>query len=165
MEERFERHHPDMEAMHRRFRTQPCFVCRLAAGERTVPRNVFCEDDGAIVFLDSYPRAYGNSLVAPKEHKEQVTGDFSLDEYLDLQRLVYRVTEAVREEGGAKRMYLYTFGSNEGNAHVHWHIVPLPPGVPYDKQQGAWASWSSGVLEIPQEEMASLAARIGSRLG
>jgi ATP adenylyltransferase len=71
----------------------------------------------------------------------------------------------VREEVGAKRMYLYTFGSNEGNAHVHWHIVPLPPGVPYDKQQGAWASWSSGVLEIPQEEMASLAARIGSRLG
>jgi diadenosine tetraphosphate (Ap4A) HIT family hydrolase len=129
MEDRLERHHPEMEAMHRRFRTQPCFVCKLAAGERTVPRNVFYEDDGAIVFLDGYPRAYGYSLV------------------------------------GAKRMHLYTVGSNEGNAHVHWHIVPLPPGVPYDKQQGAWASWSSGVLEIPQEEMASLAARIGSRLG
>ena len=129
MEERLERHHPEMEVMHRKFRTQPCFVCRLAAGERTVPRNVFYEDDGAIVFLDGYPRAYGYSLV------------------------------------GAKRMHLYTVGSNEGNAHVHWHIDPLPPGVPYDKQQGAWASWSSGVLEIPQEEMASLAARIDSRLG
>jgi hypothetical protein len=73
MEDRLERHHPEMEAMHRRFRTQPCFVCKLAAGERTVPRNVFYEDDGAIVFLDGYPRAYGYSLVAPKEHKERGT--------------------------------------------------------------------------------------------
>jgi hypothetical protein len=36
----------------------------------------------------------------------------------------------------------------------------LPPGVPYEKQQGNWASWGMGVLEIPQEEMASLATRI-----
>jgi diadenosine tetraphosphate (Ap4A) HIT family hydrolase len=94
-----------------------------------------------------------------------VTGDFSMDEYLDLQRIVYRVTEAVREEVGAERMYLYTFGSNQGNnSHVHWHVVPLPPGVPYEEQQGAWASWSKGVLRIPQEEMAALAERIGRRV-
>ena len=93
-----------------------------------------------------------------------MTGDFSMEEYLDLQRLVYRVTEAVREEVGAERMYLYTFGSNQGGAHVHWHVVPLPPGVPYEDQQGAWASWSKGVLEIPKEEMASLARRIGARM-
>jgi diadenosine tetraphosphate (Ap4A) HIT family hydrolase len=41
-------------------------------------------------------------------------------------------------------MYIFTFGSNEGNPHVHWHVVPLPPGVPYEDQQargpaGAWA--------------------------
>ena len=102
--------------------------------------------------------------MVPKEHREQVTGDFAVDEYLDLQRLVYRVSEAVREEVGAERMHLYTFGSNQGVAHVHWHVVPLPPGVPYEEQQGAWASWSNGVLEIPQEEMASLAKRIGRRM-
>jgi hypothetical protein len=33
---------------------------------------------------------------------------------------------------GAERMYLYTFGSNQGNSHVHWHVVPLPPGVSYE---------------------------------
>ncbi len=33
------------------------------------------------------------------------------------------------------------------------------------EQQGAWAGWSKGVLDIPQEEMASLAARIGARVG
>lgn len=83
-----------------------------------------------------------------------------LDEYLDLQRLVYRVSEAVREEVGAEQMYIYTFGSNQGRAYVHWHVVPLPPGVPYEKQQGNWASWGMGVLEIPQEETASLATPI-----
>ena len=136
----------------------------MVAGDVTFPGNVVYEDDGALVFLDGYPRAYGYTLVAPREHREQVTGDFSLDEYLRLQGLVYRVSEAVREEVGAERMYLYTFGSNEGNSHVHWHVVPLPPGVPYEEQQGAWAGWDEGVLEIPAEEMAALAGRIGRRL-
>ena len=93
-----------------------------------------------------------------------MTADFAMKEYLDLQRLVYRVTEAVREEVGAERMYVYTFGSNQGGAHVHWHVVPLPPGVPYEEQQGAWAGWDKGVLKIPSEEMAGLAERISRRI-
>jgi ATP adenylyltransferase len=165
MEERFERYWPDMDVLHHGFRTQPCFVCRILAGNNEKPQHFVHEDDKTIAFLDTYPRAYGYTLVAPKEHREQVTGDFSMEEYLDLQRVVYRVAEAVREEVGAERMYLYTFGSNQGGSHVHWHVVPLPPGVPYEDQQGAWASWSKGVLKIPEEEMASLAAHIGARMG
>jgi ATP adenylyltransferase len=164
VEKRFERYHPEMEALHHGFRTEPCFVCRMVEGDVRFPENIIHEDNRALVFLDGYPRAYGYTLVAPKEHLEQVTGDFTVEEYLDLQRLVYRVAEAVREEVGAERVYLYTFGSNQGNAHVHWHVVPLPPGVPYEYQQGAWASWSKGVLKIPREEMASLAAHIGARM-
>src|SRR5215212_9289978 len=157
LEERYERYQPDMEAVHHGFRSQPCFVCRMVRGNVRFPEYIIYEDDRALVFLDGYPRAYGYTLVAPKEHREQVTGDFSMEEYLDLQRLLYRVSEAVREEVGAERIYLYTFGSNEGNSHVHWHVVPLPPGVPYEEQQEAWASWSKGVLKIPKEEMAALA--------
>jgi len=78
--------------------------------------------------------------------------------------LIYYVTGAVREEVGAEWMYVYAFGSNQGNPHVHWHVVPLPPGVPYDERQGRWASRDKGVLKIPQEAMASLAARIGRRI-
>ena len=99
-----------------------------------------------VAFLEAFPRANGYTLVAPKEHREQVTGDFAEDEYLELQRLVYRVSEAVRGEVGAERMYMYTFGSNQGGAYVHWHVVPLPPGLPYEEQQGAWAKWGNGVL-------------------
>ena len=61
-------------------------------------------------------------------------------------------------------MYLYTFGSKQGNSHVHWHVVPLPPGVPYGEQQGNWTRWSKGVLKIPPEEMAALAVRIGRKV-
>lgn len=163
MEGRFERYHPDMEAMHHGFRTEPCFVCRMVDGDIRFPEIIIHENETALVFLDAYPRAYGYTLVAPKEHREQVTADFTMEEYVVLQRLVYRVTEAVREEVGAERMYIFTFGSNEGNSHVHWHVVPLPPGVPYEEQQGAWASWGMGVLKIPQQEMISLATRIGRR--
>jgi ATP adenylyltransferase len=163
MEARFERYHPGMDALHHGFRSEPCFVCSMVQGKIRFPENIIYEDDLALVFLDAYPRAYGYTLVAPKEHKEQVTGDFTLEEYLDLQRLVYRVIEAVREEVGAERMYIYTFGSNEGNSHAHWHVVPLPPGVPYEEQQGNWTRWSKGVLRIPSEEMAALAGRIRRR--
>jgi diadenosine tetraphosphate (Ap4A) HIT family hydrolase len=164
LEEGFERYHPDMEAMHHGFQTQPCFVCRLVGGDDELPQYISYEDERTLAFLDGYPRVYGYTLVAPKEHHEQVTGDFTLEQYIDLQRLVYRVSEAVREEVGAERMYVLSLGSNQGNSHVHWHVVPLPPGVPYEDQQGAWTSWSKGVLKIPQDEMASLAARIGRRV-
>jgi diadenosine tetraphosphate (Ap4A) HIT family hydrolase len=164
MGEGYERYHPDMDAMHHGFRTEPCFICTMVQGEVRFAENIIYEDEGALVFLDGYPRAYGYTLVAPKEHREQVTGDFTMEEYIDLQQLVYQVTEAVRQEVGAERMYLYTFGSNEGNSHVHLHVVPLPPGVPYEEQQGNWTRWSKGVLEIPPEEMGALTERIGRRV-
>ena len=76
----------------------------------------------------------------------------------------YNLSGKGGKEVGAERMYIFTYGSNQGNSHVHWHVVPLPPGVPYEDQQGAWTSWSKGLLEIPQREMASLAACIGRRV-
>jgi diadenosine tetraphosphate (Ap4A) HIT family hydrolase len=84
MDERFEHYHPDMEAMHHSFRTQPCFVCLMVGGDARLPKNIIYEDVGAIVFLGGYPRAYGYTLVAPKEHREQVTGDFTMEEYIEL---------------------------------------------------------------------------------
>ncbi len=164
MERRFGRYFPDIEALHRRFQTQSCFVCRLVNGEGSLSRYVVYGDDKAIGFLHGFPRAYGYLLVAPKEHREQVAADFTREEYLGFQVVVYGVAEAVREEVEAERMYVYTFGSNEGNAHVHWHVVPLPTGIPYEEQQGAWASWDKEVLEVPQQEMLDLAGRIGRRM-
>jgi diadenosine tetraphosphate (Ap4A) HIT family hydrolase len=161
----FERNQFDLDAYVRRVRTGPCFVCAIVSRDPGFPEHhIFYEDDAVIAFLNRYPTQYGSSLVAPKEHTEQVAGDFTVEKYLDLQRVVHRVAEAVREEVGAERVYL--LGSNEGNAHVHWSIVPLPPGVPYEEQQfAALMIERTGVLKIPEEEKASLAARFGRRMG
>ena len=155
----FERYYPDMDALHHRVPDGPCFVCRTVARDPGFPAHIVYEDDRYIAFLDKYPRQAGYTLVCPKQHLEQITADFSADEYLDLQRLVYDVCEAVRQEIDAERMYVFTFGSNQGNAHVHW-----ARGTPYEDQQGAAVGWQAGVLRIPEDEMAALAARIGARV-
>jgi diadenosine tetraphosphate (Ap4A) HIT family hydrolase len=160
MVRRFERYWPDMDALHGEFRTGPCFVCKIVARDPSYAAHIVYEDERFIAFLDKYPRQYGYTLVTPKRHLEHVTADFCMREYLDLQRLVYDVCEAVREEVDAERMYILTLGSNQGNAHVHWHVVPLPRGTPYEEQQGAAVGWQAGVLKIPEAEMASLAARL-----
>lgn len=158
----FERYQIDWEAYHHRCQTGPCFVCEIIAGNPDYPADIVYEDDETIVFLDKYPRLYGYTLVAPRKHREQVTGDFTVEEYLTLQRMVYRVAEAVRQEVGAERVYLLSLGSQQGNAHVHWHIAPLPPGVPYREQQ--LAVFGKGILRISEEERESLAGRIRQRM-
>ena len=108
--------------------------------------------------------SYGYALVAPIEHREQVTGDFGLDEYLALQRAVYAVAEAVRRTIEPERVYVLSLGSQQGNRHVHWHIAPLPHGVPLEQQQMEALRIQNGVLDVPEAEMAELALRIRSNL-
>lgn len=153
-----EKHPFDIGAYEKRVKEGPCFLCELVAG--TNPHHVIYEDQSAIVFLNKYPSLYGYTLVAPREHREQATGDFTLEEYLQLQQLIYQVAEAIRRVVPTERLYIQTLGSQQGNRHVHWHVAPLPPGVPYELQQTAALDSSKGVLAIPDEEMASLARSI-----
>jgi len=160
-----ERYHIDWDAFHRRAQDGPCFVCQVVSGVPDCPVHMVYEDDVALAFLDRYPILYGHVLIASREHREQVTGDFSEREYLDLQRVVYRVAEAVRSEVEPERVYVFTLGSQQGNAHVHWHVVPLPPGIPYEEQQFAILRRSErGILKMTEEEKALLAARLRERL-
>src|SRR5262249_46798003 len=101
-----------------------------------------------------------HALVAPREHREQATGDFTLDEYLALHRLIHRVAEAIRRSITTERIYIATLGSQQGNRHAHWHLAPLPPGVAYEKQQTAVFDLAQGILSLPEDEMASLARAI-----
>jgi diadenosine tetraphosphate (Ap4A) HIT family hydrolase len=162
----FERYQPDLDGYVRRVRTGPCFVCAILARDPAFSdHHIIYEAEHAIVFLAMNPTQCGYTLVAPKEHKEQVAGDFTMEEYLGLQRVVHRVAEAVRVEVGAERVYVLSLGSNQGNAHVHWHVVPLPPGTPYEEQQfAALMLETAGALRIPDGEKAALAARVGQRM-
>ena len=137
----------------------PCFICEMIAG-RLQGNHVISQNQEFIAFLNKYPTLYGYALVAPIAHKEQVTGDFTLEEYLNLQGAVYRVAEAVRHTVQAERIYILSLGSQQGNRHVHWHIAPLPYGVPFKEQQLEALNMENGFLEIPDQEMAELAGQI-----
>ena len=154
----------DEEAYLRRARAT-CFVCALVAGDPEYRHHVVYEDERAIAFLSAYPTLYGTVLVAPREHREEVTGDFSEEEYIELQRLVHRVGEAVRRAVPTERLYVLSLGSREANRHVHWHVAPLPPGVPFEEQQLEALSPARGVLDVSEEDLAGLAERLRRELG
>jgi histidine triad (HIT) family protein/ATP adenylyltransferase len=78
--------------------------------------------------------------------------------------VVHDVAEALNTVLPTERVYLLSLGSHQGNAHVHWHVAPLPPGVPYERQQFHAVMAENGVLDVTREEQAALAARIRSAL-
>jgi diadenosine tetraphosphate (Ap4A) HIT family hydrolase len=152
----------DIAAYEKRSREGPCFICQLVAGAN--PHHVLYEDETVKVFLAKYQVLYSYTLVAPRDHREQATGDFTLEEYLGVQREIYHVAEALRHVVPTERIYILTLGSQQGNRHVHWHLAPLPPGVPYEQQQTAAISLSNGILALSDEEMASLAQSLRHEL-
>ena len=134
------------------------------AGNPEYSHHIVYEDDIAVAFLNKYPTLYGYTLVAPKMHREQVTGDFTAEDYLELQKVIFPVAEAVRLETEAERVYVLSLGSQQGNRHVHWHIAPLPPGVPFEEQQLAALGIEQGILDISDTQMKDLAARLARRI-
>ncbi len=154
----------DIEGYVERIQNGPCFICRLVAGDAAYRHHIVYEDDEAIAFLNKHPTLVGHTLVCPKPHREQVTGDFTEDEYLRLQMLVRRMGEAVRRAFGAERVYVLSLGSQQGNRHVHWHVAPLPPGVPPEEQQFAALDVARGVLALDDGEMTEIAQRLRGEL-
>lgn len=149
----------DLDAYVNQIQNRPCFICEMVAG-RLDGNHIVYQNELFVVFLNKYPPLYGYVLVAPIEHKEQVTGDFTLEEYLALQRGIYQVAEAVRQTIESERVYILSLGSQQGNRHVHWHIAPLPYGVPFKKQQLAALGIEDGYLDIRESECVELAMRI-----
>lgn len=158
-------HQPfDLQAYIHDIQTRPCFICEMIAGHPAYAHEIVYEDDRALVFLNKYPPLYGYVLVAPREHREQVTGDFTPDEYLALQQIIYRVAEAVRRVVKPERVYILSLGSQQGNKHVHWHIAPLPFGVPFEEQQLEALHMKDGFLQLSTEERSALAAQLRKAL-
>jgi diadenosine tetraphosphate (Ap4A) HIT family hydrolase len=118
----------DVAAYERRSCEGPCFVCETLAGNPDYPADVVWEGHDAVAFLARYNTLLGHTLVVPRAHREPVTADFRIEEYLTLQRLVFHVGEALRLELPTERLYIMSLGSQSGNRHVHWHVAPLPPG-------------------------------------
>lgn len=59
-----------------------------------------------------------------------------------------------------ERVYILSLGSQAANAHVHWHVAPLPPDVPLEEQQYYALMHENGVIEMSDSEMSELAEKL-----
>jgi histidine triad (HIT) family protein/ATP adenylyltransferase len=139
-------------------------VCAILAGHPDYPNHDVYEDAATVAFLARQPTLLGYCIVAPKRHVEDWVGGLAEEEYLVLQRVVHRVARAVAAVVPVERMYCLSLGSQQGNAHLHWHVAPLPPGMPYERQQYYSLMAENGVLDVGDSAQADLARAIRSRL-
>ncbi|WP_194838903.1 GNAT family N-acetyltransferase [Nocardia sp. XZ_19_369] len=152
---------PDYE---QRVRNGSCSVCEFLAGTPGFEHDTVYDDGDHVGFLNKYPTLPGSVLVVPRRHVTDVVGELTSLEYLRLQSAVHTVARAVAATVDPERVYLMSMGSAQGNAHVHWHIAPLPPGVPYHEQQFRAVAADNGILGYTREEFAALAESIRATL-
>jgi diadenosine tetraphosphate (Ap4A) HIT family hydrolase len=152
----------DLEAYTDRVRTGPCFVCATLRGDPDHRHPLVYEDGTCAAFLDRYPTLLGSTLVVPRAHVVDVTGDRSL--FRQVTDLVHDVAEALKRVVPTERVYLLSLGSAQGNAHVHWRVAALPPGVPYERQQHHALMAEHGVLAVPEPEQRAFAARLAAEV-
>jgi histidine triad (HIT) family protein/ATP adenylyltransferase len=152
----------DLAAQVKRSRDGPCFVCAYQNGHHDYRHEPVYSDDSVVAFLSRYPTLLGYTIVAPRAHILEVTGDWEL--FRRVTDVVHDVAEALKVTVPTERVYLMSLGSHQGNAHVHWHVAPLPPGVPYERQQFYAVMAENGILDVKPEAQAALAARIRSTL-
>jgi diadenosine tetraphosphate (Ap4A) HIT family hydrolase len=155
----------DTEQYESRSTRGPCFICSLQAGHRDYPHHEIYSDDDTIAFLVRWPTLLGHCLIAPRRHIESWIDELEESEFLALQRVVHRVARAVAATVPTERMYSLSLGSQQGNSHLHWHVAPLPPGVPYREQQFYALMAENGVLDVSDRSQAALAEAIGRQMG
>lgn len=152
----------DLEAYTRDIGTRPCFICELVKGNPDYRHHIIAEDDETIIFLSKYPTLRGYALVCPKAHLEDLAFDLAPEQYLALQGKVHRLARALKRVFDADRVYVLSLGSQQANRHLHWHVAPLPKGVPLERQQYHALMVENGVLQIPDAEMAAMAREIAA---
>lgn len=150
----------NLEAYAERTESGPCFVCAFLAGNPNYPHETVFEDADHIAFLDRWPTLPGKVLVAPKVHVEHVVRDLNEAAYSRLMLFVREIALAVEAVCESERTYLYSLGSQQGNAHLHWHIAALPSGVPSSQQQFHALMTENGVLSLPPAQRDEMAARL-----
>ena len=102
-----------------------CVLCRIREGEG--PERVLARTDLSYAVLNRYPYNPGHVMVVPNRH----VGDLEEvvdEELLDLQRLLRRAVQVLREEMAP---HGFNVGLNLGGIagaglpdHLHWHAVP-----------------------------------------
>ena len=150
----------DVESYVRRTQIGTCFICEMLRDNPEYHHHRIYEDGEDVIFLSKYPTQPGYCLVCPKAHHIDIAEDLSSDAYLRLQSKVHQLSRALKKIFDAERIYVLSLGSNQGNAHLHWHVVPLPRNTPYDKQQYHALMAENGVLRFSEAELCDMADKI-----
>ena len=95
-----------------------CFLC----GSNKDDVLEIYRDKNHLVVLDKYPPTKGYTLVALKKHKSDIS-ELTEKEYVELNKLVYRTSKAIRKAFKPKRIVLLQSGIF--NNHFHFHIIPM----------------------------------------
>ena len=121
---------------------------RIAQGE--IPSYKCAESEDFYAFLDISPLAKGHTLVIPKHVEDDYI--FHLDEktYEGLWAFARKVAVALKNAVPCKRVGVAVLGMEV--PHTHIHLVPLQTEGDMDFRKPK--------LQLPQEEMAALAASI-----
>lgn len=152
-----------------------CFICELLRGNPDYAHHIAHRDDVAVVFANRYPSVWGHLLIAPVAHRSG-DGDgngtapgagLTTAQYAELSRVMDVAGRALRATVPTERLYTLRLpdrpGLPAGNQHVHWHLTPLPPGVPHGRAQMALLS-GVGQLRPPDAALARLAREVGARI-
>ncbi|MGW2477742.1 HIT family protein [Streptomyces sp. NPDC001665] len=91
---------------------------------------------------------------------EHVVRDLEEPAYLALMSVVRRVALAVEAVFEPERTYLLSLGSQQGNAHLHWHIAGPPRGTTYGKQRFHALMAENGMLSYTDMETTALGERL-----
>ncbi|MDV7392580.1 HIT family protein, partial [Arthrospira platensis SPKY1] len=112
------------------------------------------ESDQFLAFLDIRPLAMGHTLVVPKQ---EIDYFFDLPDDLLSAMMVFSkgVAKAVRQTVPCKRIGVSVVGLEVAHAHVH--LIPL--------HAVGDMSFQREPLEVSQEDLAALAARIRKAYG
>ena len=117
--------------------------------EGEIPCHKVAEDHKFIAFLDINPNAKGHTLCVPKEEVNKVF-DLGEQDYLQLMQFSRQVAKALEKTVACKRVGLSVIGLEV--PHVHVHLIPINEMKDMTFQHK---------VEMSQEELASLAAKIG----
>lgn len=152
----------DKEGYEKQARSGRCFICAMLSGDPDYRHEIIWEDEEHIAFLTRDQTMPGYALACPKAHVQHVLRDLDDGAYLAMMRFVRATGRAIEAVLGPERTYLLSLGSQQGNDHVHWHIAPLPPGVPYEQQQYHALMAENGLIATTPEAKAELARQIGA---
>ena len=104
-----------------------CVFCQIA--QKKASASIVYEDDQVLAFMSNRPVNEGHTLVAPKQHYENLY-EIPEKEAAHLYLVAKRLAESVRDAVGAEGIRVV---QNNGEAagqvifHLHVHIIPMKP--------------------------------------